>query len=569
MTAELPSSKNRLTPRNVLRLTLLFLSVAFFALHAINLEADFPNHSPWMDWSKYTDEGWYGDAAIRHFQLGHWYVAGDFNPAIALPVWPLIESALFHFTGVSVIAARALTVAIFGLILITVYLLISRVPWLSPDRASNIKDASLSAAIAVLLLAASPFCFVFFRLAILEPILILFTLLALLGITYIQPPSSSTTGRTLRLLPPILLGILIPLMILTKTTAIFLLPAIAWLLWARAGYRMRPFLRLSILPGTLAAGIWLGYYLILVRPHYLEDYHYLFAANAYTGITAATAVTVLSDTIRDGLWIGNLIYPLSLLSILIAVLNPRLSRRNPLIPALIFWAAGYFFFLAYHNNLQPRYYLVVAVPLTLLVPVVFAELSHIPSTRYPSYRPQSLLDTYPLGFTAITGALIVAIILDARQTVEFVRTPEYSFVNAAARIEQIVAADRLRNPSHSTLVLSISGSDLSLMTGLPSICDDFGTMQLIDRVHIYRPGWFATWNHVEDDKMEALAPFYHLHRVAEFPVMDDPERNLLILYRLDLPEPFKPEPATRRRKPVPRQLQTKIGQQPSVTQLQH
>ena len=58
-------------------------------------------------------------------------------------------------------------------------------------------------------------------------------------------------------------------------------------------------------------------------------------------------------------------------------------------------------------------------------------------------------------------------------------------------------------------------------------------MTLPDRVATYKPGWFATWNDVEDDKMEALAPMYRLVRVAAFPALDDPERNLLILYRLD------------------------------------
>ena len=82
-------------------IALLLIAAAFFALHFVHLRADFPNHSPWMDWAKYTDEGWYGDAAIRHYQLGHWYVPGDFNPAAALPVWPLLELALFRVTGVS------------------------------------------------------------------------------------------------------------------------------------------------------------------------------------------------------------------------------------------------------------------------------------------------------------------------------------------------------------------------------------------------------------------------------------------------------------------------------------
>src|SRR5260370_39970677 len=103
---------------------LLLVAAIFLALHAVHLNADFPNHSPWMDWAKYTDEGWYGDGAIRHFQRGHWHVPGDFNPAAALPVWPLLESAVFHFTGVSIAAARALTGATFALILLTSYPLV-------------------------------------------------------------------------------------------------------------------------------------------------------------------------------------------------------------------------------------------------------------------------------------------------------------------------------------------------------------------------------------------------------------------------------------------------------------
>src|ERR1039457_6357233 len=93
---------------------LLLIAAAFFALHFVHLRADFPNHSPWMDWAKYTDEGWYGDAAIRHYQLGHWNVPGDFNAAAALPAWPAIEMVLFRVTGVSLAAARALTVVVFG-----------------------------------------------------------------------------------------------------------------------------------------------------------------------------------------------------------------------------------------------------------------------------------------------------------------------------------------------------------------------------------------------------------------------------------------------------------------------
>jgi hypothetical protein len=126
------------------------------------------------------------------------------------------------------------------------------------------------------------------------------------------------------------------------------------------------------------------------------------------------------------------------------------------------------------------------------------------------------------------AVLLVAIGSDARLLLHFVRTPEYTFLDAARQVQQIVDADRGRN----RMVMSISGNDITLMTGVPSICDDFGTMELEDRIAAYRPGWYVTWNQVEDDKQEALDKYYRLERVAEIPAMDDPDRNLLIVYKL-------------------------------------
>jgi hypothetical protein len=560
MPADSPSPRPRFTARAAIQPVLLLVAAIFLALHALHLKADFPNYSPWMDWSKYTDEGWYGDAAIRHFLLGHWYVPGDFNPAAALPVWPFLEFLLFRFTGVSLAAARALTVAIFALTLIASYFLVRRWANLSNTQPDSNPSPSLAPAIAVLLLSVSPFCYAFTRLAILEPLLILLTLLALLTASYIRPPEQGSESRT-SYFAPVLLGLLIPLMVLTKTTAVFLLPAIAWLLWARAGYRFRPFLRISVVPSVIAITVWLTYYLALVRPRYLLDYHYLFNANAYTGITAATAISVFSDTISDGVWMGSLIFSLALLATLIAVLNPRIARRNPLVIALLFWTAGYVAFLAYHNNLQPRYYLVIAVPLTLLIPIVFESI-------WQARAQNTSRQAHPIAATALVVILIITAASDARDTLHFVTTPEYTYAIAANQIQQIITAYQRENPNHNPLILSVSGSNLSLMTGLRSICDDFGTMQLNTRVATYRPGWFIAWNQVFDDKMDALSPYYHLQRVAEFPVMDDPLRNLLILYRLD-PATSTTPPPPRRRRPIPRLLQTSVGQQPSQSQLEH
>ncbi len=539
-----------------LRWLLLAVAAVFFALHFLHLGADFPNHSPWTDWSKYTDEGWYGDAAIRQVLFGHWYWKGDFNPAVALPVWPALEFLLFRLTGVSAVAARGFTLCIFGVTLLAVSLLLER----HTRPANSFSSRPFAAALAVLLLSTSPFLYVFERMAILEPLLICLTLLALLAASHLQTSSSArSAGRgpaflrlSRRLLPTLALGFLLPAMVLTKTTAIALFPAVFYMVWARAGYRIRTALRFSVVPATMAAILWTGYYAFAVHPHFLVDYKYLFSANAYTGIELEPFATVILNTVSDGMWMGHILYPLFFLLFVLALFwLPRLLL-NPLVPALLLWTMGYFAFLGYHNNLQPRYYLVVAVPITLLV-----------ALGLDAFR-EAETPLASVARTAIATSAVLAIVLpDAVKTLDFVRNPEYTFRTAARQLRDIVLADK----THPNLVLSISGSDLTLMTGLPSIDDDFGTMELPDRVKAYKPGWYAAWNQLDDDKMDALTPLYHLERVAAFPAMDDPDRNLLILYRLDPTLVTEPLPRKKRRTPKP--LVTKLGQQPTTQQLVH
>jgi hypothetical protein len=408
------------------------------------------------------------------------------------------------------------------------------------------------------LLAISPFCFVFMRLAILEPMLILLALGALLVATKAGEVGSLRWAATL--------GVMLPAMALTKTTGVFLFPAIFWMLWASGGYRWRAAGRTATVACAVGAAVWGGYYSLFVRPRYLVDYRYLFSANAYTGITRDTFWSVIGDTITDGSWIGKTLAVLAGAAVVGAVvwLGALRRRCNPLVGALLLWIIGYATFLAYHDNLQPRYYLVLAIPLTMLVALCFdailVGMESKPDNKawLWTLRAIALAWGTALGFVAIHGAWI---------TVGFVRHPQYAWVSAAEQVRTIVDREQAADPKHSRLLLSISGSDISLMTGLPSICDDFGTMELPDRVAKYKPGWFATWNDVEDDKMDALTPAYRLVRVATIPAFDDPERNLLILYRLDAAGTVGH--GRRRSRTVPHRLITKIGEQPAVVQLQH
>jgi hypothetical protein len=532
---------------------LLAAAAVFFALHFLHLRADFPNNSPWMDWAKYTDEGWYCDAAIRHYLTGHWYWSGDFNPAVALPVWPALELIVFKFTGVSPAAARALTLCVFGITLVAFYVLLQRAA-----RALCPESTPLAGPLCIFFLCLSPYIYVFERMAILEPLLIALTAIALIVASRLEPLGlksirfSPVRGTLRALTLTLALAILIPGIVLTKTTGVCLMPAIFYMVWARSGYRVRNFLRLAIPPAALGIVLWLAYFIGFVHPHYLEDYRYLFSANAYTGIELQSPATVVLNAIGDGMWMGHVLYPAFFIVLALALFwRPRLFSQ-PLFPSLLLWIGGYFAFLVYHNNLQPRYYLVIAVPMTAIVAL------GLDNFRHGSSRIE----------TAIISTLVAAVTLaigipDALLQLDFVRNPTYEFEAAAQAIKRIVDSD----PTHSHLILSISGSDLTLMTGLPSIDDDFGTLDLDQRVAKYHPGWYIAWNELDDDKADAITPLYRPVRVAAFPTLDDPDRNLLIVYRLDPKEPTPPvHPRLRH---VPKPLQTKIGQQPATTQLQH
>jgi hypothetical protein len=324
---------------------------------------------------------------------------------------------------------------------------------------------------------------------------------------------------------------------------------------------VRPFLRAAVVAGGVGAAGWGGYYGLFIRPHYLADYRYLFDANTFTGITRDTFWPVFEGGVLDLQWIGETLFVLALIAVAGSLVRfgLRRTRGNPLTGTMLVWIFGYAAFLAYHANLSPRYYVALVVPLTILVatffePLVAGAFRTLPRVAVradgpPSAQVDDMLRRLPA--VAVGLALAFAVFSGARQTVGFALHPEYTYVSAAEQIRQAVAREQAADPSHSALVLSISGSQLSLMTGLESICDDFGTMQLPDRVAAYKPGWFATWNFVEDDKMEALAPRYRLVRVGAFPALDDPERNLLILYRLD---------------PIGA---AGVGEQPSPVQMKH
>lgn len=497
--------------RRALEAFLLAVSAVFFLLRFLHLSADFPNGSRWMDWSKYTDEGWYGDAAIRHFLLGHWHVAGDFNPAVALPVWPLMESAVFHFTGVGLIPARVLVLCVFGVNLLLTYFLVRRF------------SSGLSAALAAFLIATSSFSYAFSRLAILEPAVTMLFLLAMLVASLATPRRWWTW---------VLVGALAPAIVLTKTTGTCLLPAVAvlfcWRMWPRdkRASSWLAFVGAAVVGAISAAVIWGAYFFKAVKPHYYADYHYLFTdANPTPKFSIRNVIEMTQSALWHGLWIDRILYPVALALLVLSLFWLRSLWRNALYSAMWTGIAGYMAFVILHSSMQPRYFHLLLVPMVIVIVLGVDEILRRADVSVPAGRRKG-------GIAALRGtvaaALAVAVAINLVETIGFVTHPEYSFVNAARAVARVIEKDS----AHPHLLLSISGSNITLITGVPSICDDFGTQDLETKAVKYKPGWYAAWNELDEGTMSDITPHFRLREVARLKAFDDPDRNVLILYRM-------------------------------------
>ncbi len=387
-----------------LHATLISLALVLCLLRFTFLRADFPNHSPWMlDQAKFTDEGWWSSAAVRHFLVGHWQVAGDYNPAVAVPVWPILMGAVFPFAGVSIVAVRAASVSFSIASVLLIYLLVRR--YRGPD-------AETSAALAALLLAASPFAFAYSRLVTLDTVVVFEFCLLLWVASY---------ANRQRIWPPAMLGLLIPIMLLTKTTAAVLLPSVVWLLWRATEQNLQRFLR-ALLIVIAVAGTLMGIYLsIVLHSRYAADLRYFFHINALPLVEPARTGAYLVQLVHHCFWIDRIMYPAALAVLLLSLVWLRRLWENPLFTASwIAFAGQALYILRRQDDYAPRYFLAMLVPVILVLVLALYPLK-------AWCRPAAAV---------LTAALALAVLLDAAQVLGFLNHRQYHFDDAAKSIQQ-------------------------------------------------------------------------------------------------------------------------------------
>jgi hypothetical protein len=128
---------------------------------------------------------------------------------------------------------------------------------------------------------------------------------------------------------------------------------------------------------------------------------------------------------------------------------------------------------------------------------------------------------------------VLAAGINGVRTVDYALHPEYTFVNAAEELTHYMDT----HPNGNRVLVSISGDEISLVSHVPALCDDFvaptdAIPDLATKLVVYQPGWYASWNDLDPGTIEDIHTHFSMEQVATFPAFDDPERNLLVLFKL-------------------------------------
>jgi hypothetical protein len=386
--------------------------------------------------------------------------------------------------------------------------------------------------LALTLMVTSPFLYCFSRLAILEPMMIALTLAALnlaVRLPRLRWPVSASVA----------IGLICTLMVLTKTTGVSLLPAVGWAMLVPLWNRRKLAVRCAAgAMGTFAVlfSLWMG---IVIHFGLFADYRYLFFVNNHTRPPEYYWPLVsLWWSFHGGLWVDRILIPLAGVMVLGAAVAWRSARARKLLLDPVFGASvlavgGYVLFMASQNYPQPRYFAVVAYFCFVVVAQGVGALieDHSSGSRI-SAACEALTCQFrhcvPFLGWAVVALLALGVGFNGFQTLNYATHPEYSFVNAARRLTQYIDA----HPNGRRILVSSSGDEISLITHLPALCDEFGTEDLALKLARYRPGWYAAWNDLDPGTLESIHTYFSLEEVASFRAFDNSERNVLELFKL-------------------------------------
>lgn len=441
---------HRLAGERWVLLALGLATVLLLVARLWHIRADFSDFSFYsQDGARFTDEGFYTSAALNHYIFGHAYMPGGWNPGVFMPVWPMMTGLVFALTGVSLAAARSLSVLCCWASVALVY------------AVSRQYRGVLFAAIAASLAAANALGFLFGRLALLEPALTAYLLLALYLAGRVRRGGYGLA---------VLAGVVFAIAALTKTTAMFVLPAILYPVWANNREDRAAAWKLT--------GTALGTAVLLLEAAKVFWFS-RFPADAAIILGMAPLWQIEQAPMRlvrflfRGTWIDPILFPLALVAFGAAVVRVRSLWRDTLFVVAFLWETGYAAFIVYHVDGPPRYFAAMIAPTLWLAMLLTAW---------------ALREKPHLG-AALAILVAASAVWNAGVIVDYLAHPHYRMRNASLAIKQTVVHSATV-PPYKPLLIGRGADEISLLSdGFPAMDSD-GTMPLARKLDVYRPGWF-------------------------------------------------------------------------------
>lgn len=470
-------------------IALLALTICLLGARLWHLQADFPGyHFYSQDGAWRTDEGFYTNAALHFCTLGRAYLPGGWNPGVFMPVWPLMVGTLFHFTGISVLAARALAVCCAWATVLLAY------------AVTRQYRPRAFAAIVAFLMAANALGFFFARLAILEPAFGMFLLLALYLAGKVRPGGYALAALT---------GLAFVLLTLTKTTGPFVLPAVLFPIWAN-NREDRPAAWKLLAVALGVALCLLGYAKWTWAHHYQTDMQTILGLHVLWKLEHFPP-RLLRFFFR-GTWVDPVLFPIALAGLFAAIFRLRFLWRDTLFVTAFLWEAGYAAFIVFAYNGPPRYFVTLIVP-TIWLALVFLEW---------------LWRQRRLAAIALAACVLASVAWNVCFIAAYLARPHYKLVHASMTIQRVVES----GPQPGRLLIGRGADEISLLSGGLPTMDSDGAMPLAEKIDVYHPGWFLKWTDGVPQDAPVVSAKFRLTRRAIFYPLNNARHDALTLYQV-------------------------------------
>ncbi|MDF1526225.1 MAG: glycosyltransferase family 39 protein [bacterium] len=443
----------------------LFLILVFLGLRFFYIEADFPQDIT-RSGALYTDEGWYSNGAVAFALSGNWYIPGDFNPSVNLPVVSLIQTAVFSVFGASLDTARMTVAVSFCLPVFLVYFLVRHFS----DR--------VTAGLVAGLLSTNYILFSFSRLAILD-IPALTIALSAITVTAINPKGKSRTFFALSTL-------LFAVALLAKSAVLILFPVYLLTLVTGKGWSLKEKLIYGF-TALIIVGVLVGGYNYYARSIFPEDYR-LFTQLNFSGRISRDLSTIAGDLVGGAKRVLRLEPALVLLSFIFSWRQWRRSpdfRRDPLVRISVLWVVGHLIVMSMTSYHPPRYFIALSIPMTILLVQVGMDLRKKASGSVRTLLP-----------------LIMIFLLvgwNGYRVVDYMVKPFYSLHFMCEDVNRIISEDR--TAGGSSVLIGHMANTVGLATGLPTINSLYGTQSLSWKMAEYAPQHYISLGEEEAKKI--------------------------------------------------------------------